>query len=181
LPGPPLCPVQDLGSFACQVFHASGMVCCLQHSVRVSQRTPRGPKIPLHQVPDHVEVPSLRLSCRVATPSIRLTSMALNRVDTVVVNQPAQPLSDVLNAQLQLLNHLAGCSQYPSAAQLLLVCSFHDSPHLLMLMSVSNRLLFSGCSLLLLRLSITRPSAGILSLGPTRRSGSWWSRLLAGS
>jgi hypothetical protein len=107
--------------------------------------------------------------------------MALNRVDTVVVNPPAQLLLDVLNAQLQILNHLAGCSQYPSAAQLLLVCSFRDSPHLLMLVSVSNHLLFSGCSLLLLRLSITRPSAGILSLGPTRRSSPRMSRLLAGS
>jgi hypothetical protein len=29
LPGPPYCPVQDLGSLACQVSHASSMLCCL--------------------------------------------------------------------------------------------------------------------------------------------------------
>jgi hypothetical protein len=65
LPRPPLCPVQDLKSFFCKVFHVSSIVCCLQlmeGSVCFSQQIPCGLKQPLQQVLYHVEVPSSRLS-----------------------------------------------------------------------------------------------------------------------
>jgi hypothetical protein len=65
LPRPPCRPFQDLGSFARQHYHASGVMCCLQlteYSVFILQPLSRGLEHPLYQALGHVEVPSSRLS-----------------------------------------------------------------------------------------------------------------------
>jgi hypothetical protein len=118
-----------------------------------------------------VEVPSSRLSfsagCSPDPPHFgeQPLAMALNPVGTLTVKCPAQLPSDVLNIQVQLLNLWASFSQHPALEQLLLVRSIRNSCHLPTLAPASSRLLFSSCSLLLLRSSITRLSQGSLSFG----------------
>jgi hypothetical protein len=133
-----------------------------------------------------VEVPSSRLSfsagCSPNPPHFREQSLAmpLNCVGTVTIKCTAQLPSDVLNVQVQLLNPWASFWQHPAVERLLLMSSIRDSSHLPTLAPASSRLLFSSCSLLLLRSSITRPSQGSLSFGLPWRSSPWWSGSLLG-
>ncbi len=86
------------------------MVCCLQLiecSVHFWQRMSCGLKH-LHQVLDHVEVPSSCLSfssgCFLDPPYFKVQCMVmdLNHIGTAIVKCPAQPLLDAENVQVQL-------------------------------------------------------------------------------
>jgi hypothetical protein len=87
--------------------------------------------------------------------------VALDRLGTVAVERPAQPLSEVLDAHAQLST---GSPHLVAFGRLLLVSSIRDSRYLLTLASASGRPMFPGCPLLLLRSSTAGPSAGSLSL-----------------
>ncbi len=144
-------------------------MCCLplaECAVRLSQRALRLRKHPSHQVLDLVEVPSSRLSfsssCSLDPLNFREQRfvVALDRLDTVAVELPVQPLSDVLDSYAQLSTdppHLV------ASGQPLLVSSIRDLRYLLTLAPASSCPLFPGCLLLLLRSSTARPSAGSLS------------------
>jgi hypothetical protein len=169
LPGPTLRSAH-LGSLACQVFHEGGMMCCLpfaECAVRLSQRALRPHKHPSHQLLDLVEVPSSRLSfsCSCSLDPLYFReqpfAMALNRLDTIPFERPAQPLSEALDAQAQLGT---GSPHLVAFGPLLLVSSIRGSRYLLTLAPASGCPLFPGCPLLLLRSSTARRSAGSLSL-----------------
>jgi hypothetical protein len=87
--------------------------------------------------------------------------VALDRLGTVAIERPAQPLWDVLDVHAQLST---GSPQLVAVGQLFLVSSIRESRYLLTLASASNRLLFPGCLLLLSRSSTAGLSAGSLSL-----------------
>jgi hypothetical protein len=87
--------------------------------------------------------------------------VALDRLDTVAVERPAQPLSDVLDSHAQLST---GPPLLVAFGRPLLVSSIRVSRYLLTLASASDRPLFPGCLLLLLRSSTAGLSAGSLSL-----------------
>jgi hypothetical protein len=117
----------------------------------------------LHQLLDLVEVLSSRLSfsssCSLDPLYFREQrfAVALDRLDTIAFERPAQPLSEVLDARAQLSTdspHLV------ASGLLLLVSSIRGSRYLLTLASASSRPLFPGCLLLLLRSSTAGPSAG---------------------
>jgi hypothetical protein len=61
-----------------------------------------------------------------------------------------------VNVHVQLLNLWAGPSQHLASGQLVLKLSIHDSPHMLVLLLFSSRLLFFGCFLPLQRLFILK-------------------------
>jgi hypothetical protein len=88
-------------------------------------------------------------------------AVALDRIDTVAVELPAQPLSDVLDSHAQLST---GSPHLVAFGPPLLVSSIRDLRYLLTLASASSRPLFPRYLLLLLSSSTARPSAGSLSL-----------------
>jgi hypothetical protein len=164
------CPILDLESLACQISYAGGMMCCLplaECAVRRWQRVLRLRKHPSHQVLDLVEVPSSRLSfsssCSLDPLYFREQrfAVALNRLDTIPFERPAQPLSEALDAKAQLST---GSPHLVAFGRPLLVSSIRGSRYLLTLASASSRPLFPSCPLLLLRSSTAGPSAGRLSL-----------------
>jgi hypothetical protein len=84
-------------------------------------------------------------------------AVALDRLDTIAFERPAQRLQGVLDAQAQLGT---GSPHFVAFGLLLLASSIRGSRYLLMLASASSRPLFPGCLLLLLRSSTAGPSAG---------------------
>jgi hypothetical protein len=164
------CPILDLESLVCQISYAGGMMCCLplaECAVRLSQRALCLCNHPSHQVLDLVEIPSSRLSfsssCSLDPLYFREQrfAVAFDRLDTVAIKLPAQPLLDVLDSHAQLST---GSPHLVALGQPLLVSSIRDLRYLLTLASASSRPLFPGCLLLLLRSSAAGTSAGSLSL-----------------
>ena len=135
--------------------------------VRLSQRALRLHKHRSHQALDLVEVPSSRLSfsssCSLDPLYLREQrfAVALDRLDTIAFERPAQRPQGVLDAPAQLGT---GSPHFVAFGRLLLVSSIRGSRYLLTLVSAGGRPLFPGCLLLLLRSSTAGPSAGSLSL-----------------
>ncbi|MFN9999856.1 MAG: hypothetical protein ACK559_01890, partial [bacterium] len=131
------------------------------------QRALRLHKHRSHQVLDLVEVLPSRLSfsssCSLDLLYFREQrfAVALNRLDTIAFERPAQPPSEVLDALAQLGT---GTPHLVAFGRLLLVSSIRGSRCLLTLASASGRPLSPGCLLLLLRSSTAGSSAGSRSL-----------------